>query len=184
MREVFESLINEAPKGVFSNVEIYNSQIDRVRMGKIAINYPSLYIEIKNYNTINLGRKLNKMDLSIRFHIVMVELDAGDGSMDQNLTIFRLRDLINRTYVNFTPTNCSVISNEIEYQDYKHTNLYHYITYMKCHWVDYSGIDTFIHQYLYVWNSNTIIWDYNDIIWNDAIGALVPYLDTTITVQE
>lgn len=174
MVEVFESLINRAPAGVFSNVEIYNSQIDRVRLGKIAINYPSLYIEIKNQNTINLGRNINRMDLSIRFHIVMVQLDAGDGSMDQNLAIFYLRDLINKTYVNFTPTNCSIISDLIEYQDYKHTNLYHYIISMKCHWTDLSAFqEYFMGKKYLVWNLADIKYNITEVQWQDAFGPLL-----------
>lgn len=174
MKEVFLSLINQAPQGVFSNVEIYNSQIDRVRLGKIAINYPSLYIEIKNQNPINLGRRLNRMDLAIRFHIVMVELDAGNGSMDQNLSVFKLRDLVNTTYVNFTPTDCSTISNLVEYQDYKHTNLYHYIISMKCHWTDFSAFEEFFmgENYL-VWNTAEIYWDNCNVLWENCFGPLL-----------
>lgn len=174
MKELFLSLINQAPPGIFANVEVYNSQIDRVRAGKISINYPSLYIEVKNHNPVNLGRNLNRMDLDIRFHIAMVELDAGDGTMDQNLNIFKLRDLVNKAYVSFTPFDCGSISNQVEYQDYKHTNLYHYITQMKCHWTDTSAVRYYYmgSRYL-IWDLAEITWDNCNVTWDMAFGPLL-----------
>ena len=61
---------------LFKTVNIYNKQVDRARAGLINFDSPACFIEIKQRNILNLTRKVNSSDLTIRFHIVLFELDG------------------------------------------------------------------------------------------------------------
>ncbi len=175
MKEIYLNLIQLITSlTIFKEVMVYNAQVDRIRAGLISFNTPTLFIEIRQYNTENLGRNINTTDLSIRMHIVMTELDAGNGTLDQNLNIFQIRDTLNKLIINYTPPTCSAISYTNEFQEYKHTNLYHYVSYYKCHYFDYTAFNPFVPIYPYfIWDQTDITWEQMDLLWDLAKGPLL-----------
>lgn len=172
MKKVYADLLNlMISLNLFQTIAIYNNHIDRARLGKIVYGTPACFVEIQNNDSLNLGRKINSSTLSIRIHIVNIQLDDGYGNMDMDLTIFKLRDIIDSNIISFMPSNCGAISYEKESQEYKHGNLYHYISFYQCNWIDTSAFVQYVFEpYLYVWNLTDIEWQECNALWNNAQG--------------
>lgn len=129
---------------VFRTRGIWNDQVKRLLEAK---NYerfpPSVYLEMKMLNPTNLGQKENAFDIEFRFHIVMMELNANNTSMDNNINIFTFRDLVNAAMVAFMPPQCGPLNYIGENPSYNHTNLYEYILRYHSHYIDTSAVNQF-----------------------------------------
>lgn len=117
-------------------VAVWNNQIQRMIDGTgETMPQPALYIEMvyQDWQMLALGIKTN--DIIWRLHICHRQEDAGDGTMDQNLDVFDLRDQVLDKFTLFKPTNSGSLNYYEEEQDFEHTNIYHYI-------VSFMGIYT------------------------------------------
>lgn len=128
---------------VFNNVAIYNDQVARMlRKGSSTNNLslmPACYIEVVDYSDEQLSLGLAAQNVYINFHIIDNQLDAGDGTFDQNLEVFDLRTVVRKCMTGYNPTNFSAMGFAREKQDFKHDNIYHMITSFKSMYIDLSG---------------------------------------------
>lgn len=124
--------------GLFSR--IWNNQLQETINGKM---YdwprPAAFVEIINnatYDVIGLGYR--SADLGIKIHLIH-EFYNNDGSYEQDLGIFDLRDLILRKLSQYCPTACGPLNCIREEQQYDHSNLYHYVLEFVCNFIDSKG---------------------------------------------
>lgn len=145
-----------APAGgsLFSYVRVFNDHFTRLERGEIeAFPLPCALIEIiRPLDFVPIGVGLEQADVTWRIHIGMEQLDAQDGTMEQNLDIFdQFRDILVAGLSGFKPTACGSLFRTAEEPDYTHTNVYHYIVDFKCGFIDSKGspYDAASGQYIY-----------------------------------
>jgi len=75
-------------------------------------------------------------DLVVRIHIVHQQLDAMDGTMEQNLEVYALADAVYAALQKFRPAGCVEFIRQNHGLDTNHDNLYHYIVDFGTNYVD------------------------------------------------
>jgi hypothetical protein len=126
--------------GQFNFVAVWNNHVERLNDGSgYSINAPAALVELENLNVARLGAGFTSTDTIVRIHIVHYELDASDGTLDQNLNVFDYRDAVKSAFTGLKVTNFSPLQYYGELQDYDHTNIYHYIIEFIGNFVDTKG---------------------------------------------
>lgn len=120
---------------------IWNNQVKYEHQG-VTYDFPkpAAFLEVihsPQYEEAGMG--MQSADIGWRVHLVHEQLDAADGTMDQNLAVFDLRDTIVRTLSFFEPTACGPLLKKAEGLDYDHDNIYHYVIDFICNFMDSSG---------------------------------------------
>jgi hypothetical protein len=181
MKQLFVQLLNIL-KGLntFRFVAVYNNHIDRLNLSLISFGTPAVFVELQQADIQPLQNGMSSWDLLIRIHICDFQLDAGNGTLDQNLTVFKYRNLIRKSFVQQFIQTCGPIQADNDYQDYQHGNLYHYIQCFRCRYIDSSAfkIPNLFSGYIY-WDVNSIYWDESLSVWNNAWWG-APYLQVLI----
>ena len=133
------------PDGLMVNLyaRVWNNQLRQVEEGKsYAWPTPAVFVEIVTPVTFEqIGLGFRTADLGIKVHIIH-EFYNQDGTFEQDLKIFELRDLIlstNDGLSQFCPTACGPMNCMHEEQDDNHNNLYHYICEFICNFIDSKG---------------------------------------------
>ena len=130
-----------APGALFQWVAIWNNQIRQWKTGKgFPVQRPCCFIEMDlgQASAMGLGVTLYR-DVKIKFHIVDWQVDAGDGTLDQNAEVFIWRDLLKTNMERFFPQHCGAMTTLNEEQDYEHTGVYHYMITFKTSLSDLQG---------------------------------------------
>lgn len=124
----------------FQFVAIWNNQFEYLQDGgEYVFPMPCVFVEVQNENNQDLGCNYQGQDINIIFHIGQ---DFYNGSqMEQNFTIFELRDLLVKSISNFKPTTASKMVKTSELQDFNHSNVYHYAISYKTHWIDNTAVN-------------------------------------------
>lgn len=125
-------VVNNDGKTVGMYCRVWNNQIDLEQGDKEnTLGYdfpkPASFIEIVSpvqYKALGLGYR--EADVGVKIHICHEYLNA-DGTLEQDLVIFGLRDQVIEALSLFCPAGCTAMVCVSEYQDYKHRNIYHYI---------------------------------------------------------
>lgn len=129
--------------GVFAHIRIWNSQIDYERDGKIYdFPKPAAFVEVVSDPLFEqLGGGFQSADLAFRIHICDEEYDAGQGTFEQNVSVFDLRDAVCRpTGLSlYQPVGMGPLTKITEAQDYEHDNLYHYTVDFMASFIDSTG---------------------------------------------
>lgn len=100
---------------------------------------PAAFLEVLNSPQFGeLGQYIQGADLGWKVHLVH-EFYNQDGTMEQDLTIFDLRDSIVALLSGYEATACGPLVRTSEYQDYEHSNIYHYVIDFVCHFIDSKG---------------------------------------------
>lgn len=138
-------IITKLETGSFSQYSrIWNNQFEKLELGTIeAFPFPCAFVEVvlpNEYNALSSG--ISASDVTFRIHIGQTEYDAQDGRLSENKSIFDLRDEVVKLLTNFYPTACSGMMRVSEEQDYKHTNIYHYVVDFVSHFIDDKGDTT------------------------------------------
>jgi hypothetical protein len=122
-------------------VRVWNNQIAYFKEGKMeAWPMPAFFVEVVNSPTYEiLGQQYRSTDLSFRVHIVHEFYDAVDGTMEQDLIVFDLRDKIVANLTALKLTGCGPLESMSETQDYEHDNVYHYVVDFVCNFTDTIG---------------------------------------------
>jgi len=127
---------------VLQYVSVFNNQKKQLERGEVeAIPLPCCLVEmVKPIHWVMIGSRLKQADVTWKLHLEMEQLDAGDGTMEQNLDVFdQLRDEVITWLTGFRPSGCgSMVAIEDE-PDYEHTNLYEFIVSFKCAAIDSKG---------------------------------------------
>jgi hypothetical protein len=137
LKDVFQDLL--AKVSADTSIEycrIWNNQLE-LQQNAETYSFPNLacFIEIDTQRA-NLGLGVSGGDITIKFHIVHVEYDATDGTMEQNLNVFTYRDEIINVFTFYEPVACSGLQIVSEQPDYNHNNVYHYIIEFNTHFID------------------------------------------------
>ncbi len=120
---------------------IFNNQIERMKAGE-EYNYslPAAFVEaIPQKTGGEIGFGSWGYDVIFRIHAVMNQPDAGDGTLDQNLTIYDLRDALQESLVHFQPTGCSLMQCDDERFDTDHDSVCVYQFDLITHFIETSG---------------------------------------------
>lgn len=118
---------------------VWNNQFQYMEDGKsYSFPMPCSFVQVENDNSMDIGGKYQGSDLDITIHIGQDVLN-GD-LMDENLTIFELRDLVIKAFSVFKPTTGGLMVKVSEGQDFDHTNIYHYEIKFKTQWIDNTAV--------------------------------------------
>jgi len=120
-------------------VTIWNNQFSYMDDGEIySFPMPCAFVEVNADNFEQLGNNFQASDINIKIHIGQ---DFYNGSnIDENLTIFVLRDLVVKKLSRFKPTTAGNLVKTSEKQDFQHTNVYHYEIDFITHYVDNTAV--------------------------------------------
>lgn len=122
-------------------VRVWNNQLNNARDGKLYdFPKPAFFVEIiNNVQFDQMGVGFRSADIGFNIHIIHEFYDAQDGTFEQDLVVFDLRDAVIALLSNWQPTACSIMHSTGEDQDYDHDNLYHYIVSFVCNFTDSKG---------------------------------------------
>jgi hypothetical protein len=120
---------------------IWNNQLSRERTGEsYDFLKPAVFVEIiNNVQYAMLGQGFQSADVGWKIHLIHEMYDAEDGTFDQDLAVFDLRDQIVALLSLYQPTACGPLVRTSEGQDYDHDNLYHYVIDFVCNFIDSKG---------------------------------------------
>jgi len=123
---------------VSPHVRVWNNQIAYLKDGKgVAFPMPAFFVEVVNNATYEIiGQGFRNADLSFRIHIAHEFYDAQDGTFEQDLPVFDLRDQIIANITGFEPAACGPLNCVSEQQDYEHDNIFVYVCDFVCNFTD------------------------------------------------
>lgn len=121
-------------------VTIWNNQFAYMEDGEIySFPMPCAFVEVSADSFEQLGNRYQATDIIVKIHIGQ---DFYNGTnIDENLTIFVLRDLIVRKLSLFKPTTAGAMVKTSEKQDFEHSNVYHYEIDFKTHYIDNTNVN-------------------------------------------
>jgi hypothetical protein len=103
---------------------------------------PAAFVEIVSPVTFDIiGLGFRSADIGVKIHLIH-EYYNQDGTFEQDLTIFDLRDQILSAkdgLSQYCPTACGPLNCIGEEQDFDHDNLYHYVLNFICNFTDSKG---------------------------------------------
>jgi len=116
---------------------IWNSQVRGLDTGETySWPTPAAFVEFVTPVTFGqMGQGFLNADLGVKIHLIHVFYNQ-EGTFEQDLDIFGLRDSIVKTMSAYCPTACGPLNMVNESQDYDHTNVYHYVIEFICNFVD------------------------------------------------
>lgn len=104
-----------------------------------SVNYPAILIEFDHVENEQMGNGWQIYnDLIIRVHLVHEQLDAMDGTMEQNLDVYNLADAVYAALQKYKPPGCVEVIRQKHGLDWNHGNLYHYILEFGTNYIDSS----------------------------------------------
>jgi hypothetical protein len=120
---------------------IWNNQVAHDKDGtQASFLKPAVFVEVQNGVTWQqLGEGYQSADLAFCIHLVHEQLDAADGTMEQDLVIFDLRDQVLNKLALYEPTGCGPLTHVGEQQDFDHDNVYHYTVNFICNFTETPG---------------------------------------------
>jgi len=138
LKNVFEDILTQVNNNI-GYARVWNNQLNLLEQQTMYM-FPNqaTFVEIILQKT-SLSLGVNGGDITIRFHIVSVQYDAQDGTLEQNLEVFGRRDAIIQLFQYYEPVKCSGMQLVNEEPDYTHSNVYHYQVDFICSFVDETG---------------------------------------------
>jgi hypothetical protein len=126
---------------------VWNNQYEKLKnppeegQAFYAFDFPALFVEfVSPYQINQLGNGVQIYDpLYVNIHIIGKMIDAGDGTFEQNLEIFDIKDNVRNAFQKFCPDKCCEWVRINESSDDDHNNLYHFIQQYQTNYVD-SGM--------------------------------------------
>jgi hypothetical protein len=140
MGDLINQILNELKAlNTFQFVTIWNNQFNFMEDGaSYSIPFPNAFVEVNTDNTEDISMNYQASDIEIKIHIGQ---DFYNGSnIDENFSIFDLRDLIVAKLSSFKTTTSGIFRKINETQDFEHSNVYHYVITFKTHWVDSTAV--------------------------------------------
>lgn len=129
------------PGKLFQWVARWNDQIKQWKTGKgFPTQKPCCFVEVDKGKaaSMGLGVSLYK-DVCVKVHLIDWQIDAGDGTLDENVEVEFYRDATITALSKFFPLHGGCLNMESEDQDYEHTGVYHYIIEFKTSFSDLQG---------------------------------------------
>lgn len=134
-----------------NEILIWNNQLDRLKDdsedgSKIYnLNLPVLYVEFVSpmeIQQIGIGVRIYD-PLYLRLHLLHRLEDAMDGTFEQNLEVFDLKQKIYLALQKSENSKAVALITQSEEQDYSHTNIYHFIMTFMTNYVEDSRQEPF-----------------------------------------
>lgn len=130
-------ITNGDGQSVTPYVRLWNNQITKLKEGMQEVfPMPALFVEVGQLNFQNIGQGFRSSELNFKVHIAHEFYDAADGTYEQDLAVFDLRDKVIGYLSSMTPTACSPLEAVGEGQDNDHDNIYHYVIEFTCNFTD------------------------------------------------
>jgi hypothetical protein len=119
-------ILNTIPEITY--VRMFNNQFEKAVNDNSTYDFPfpCVFVEfINDQEPKQLGAGVQIYEpLFIKFYLGVNELDSASGTLDQNLSIFDLKDKLYKALQKFEPTKAGMFIRTAEEQDYDHTNIY------------------------------------------------------------
>ena len=122
-------------------IHIWNNQTHWIEEGQgYDFLKPAVFIEFVNAQQIvDIGGGVQQYDpLEINLHIIHQFMDASDGTLEQNLDIFDLKQLVYAALQTWHCQGSGPFTRISEEQDYDHPHIYHFIQTFRTSYVDSS----------------------------------------------
>lgn len=102
---------------------------------------PAAFVETIMGNSGQIGLGVGAFDVTFRIHLLHehYNTDNINGAIDQNTSVFDLRDQIIRNLNGYSPRGCSVLLRGSEQQDTDYNNVYHYTIDFQTHFIESVG---------------------------------------------
>lgn len=133
-------VVNQDTDVVYLYVRLWNNQVEREMSGE-TYNYPkpAAFVEVANPVQLDeIGQNFRTGRMAVNVHIVH-EYYNEDGTFEQDLEIFDLRDKIVEKLSQFKPTGSGQMFSTGEEVDYDHPNVIHYTVFFVCEFIDSKG---------------------------------------------
>ena len=136
------TLLNTDGSAYFAHTAMWNNQIERLLADKsesVAIQSPAAFVEFVGPLQIKeLGNGVQQYEpLTVRIHYYHRQEDAGDGTLDQNLTVFDVKDAGHKLLQMFKPQGAVELIRYQETPDYNHDNVYHFYVDYRTNYIEY-----------------------------------------------
>lgn len=152
MRALFTAIKTQLLDNVtgIQHAQLWNNQVEMNEDGKhYSFPMPAVFVEfvVEGIKTLGDGYQLYD-PLIVRLHIVHQMLDAGDGTMEQNLDVLDFKQDVYTCMHKFEPDGAVSFVRAGEEQDTDHGNVYHYIQSYNTNYIDaeraepVNGIDS------------------------------------------
>lgn len=130
---------------------IWNNQVEREKDGETYVYpKPAAFVEIQSPATFQeIGGNYRTTDLGISIHLVH-EYYNQDGTFEQDLVIFDLRDQVIAMLSQYRPTGCGQLVAISDQQDFDHDNVYHYVISFVCNFIDSKGSPYEVERGIYI----------------------------------
>ncbi len=134
-------VVNQGNQTVGLYTRVWNKQVRNEIEGKTySYPKPAAFLEIISPATYQvIGQMYRNADISFRVHLVHEFYDAQDGTMEQDLAIFDLRDQVIALLTGYAPTGCGPLNCMVEGQDDDHDNVYEYLLDFVANFTDSKG---------------------------------------------
>lgn len=142
MKQTIIDILNKISTDVpeIQYVRVFNNQFQYLEDQTIeAFPFPCAFVEVIPQSYVQLGAGYQQSDIDIKIHIGHVEYDANNGNMEENLSIFDIRNLVVKELNLFKPYMCAEMFKVSEEQDYTHTDVYHYVITYRTGLIDDTG---------------------------------------------
>lgn len=119
---------------------VWNNQI-RYEADGTLYNFtkPAAFIEVISPATFEtIGQGYQSCDVNFRIHLSHENYN-NDGTFEQDLLIFDLRDRVRALLTGYQPAGCGFLNVIAEQQDYEHDNCYHMVLDFVCNFTDTTG---------------------------------------------
>lgn len=118
---------------------MWNDQLNQDENGsQYSFPAPAVFPELLSPNPAKqLGDGVQLFDpLIVRLHILHVQLDAGDGTMEQNLDAWTFAQEVYKKFQKFDPDGAVAFTRTSEERDYNHKAIYHLIQDYTTNYID------------------------------------------------
>jgi hypothetical protein len=124
--------IQSSGKPLFKHIDVWNNQLAYVKDDNSGYSFatPAIFVEMKQIKSVQLGMGIVMSDYEVVLHIIDTQLN-NSPNMDRNLKVFILRNLIKQRFELYQPAQMGKLMFQKDEQDFKHNNLYHFITTFK-----------------------------------------------------
>lgn len=142
MKDLIQAVITQL--NTVTGVKFVRVWNDQLTLDEQQANYsfpqPAIFPEFVNPQEIKqMGDGVQFYDpLIVRLHLLHWELDAGDGTMEQNLNVYDFAQEVQDKMQEFTPQGAGAFVRGLEERDYQHKGVYHLIIEYKTTFIDLS----------------------------------------------
>lgn len=128
-----------------AHIAMYNNQFEHSVDNDDTYTFlmPCVFVEFENMQELKqlgIGAQIYE-PLYVKLYLGIEEIDASDGTMDQNLNAFDLAQDLFKCMNKFEPNNSSIFIRFSEERDYDHRNVYIFTQTYSTSYIDMSMLE-------------------------------------------